>query len=270
MNKLTIIVDKNIFQRTSVHNFSELTRDHSVILPHVLFEECLTTKKVPGSMHLLKKAETVIKAGAFISLSRGRMLKIERDTLQPLDSIIDAAGTAQIRDNNIEDLQINLQKEAQECNRSFEPVVHSIEKIAKAFWDTLSNRDYSKDWRQPGKDNDPYRRFGKWIRSFDKKQMKAWIAKLFPDISPHIQNTWITWHLLRLLLAYGIDWAYKRNLSGQSFDNFNITNDVYDIEYVLCLTRSDALLSHDTKLIIPLVKAIFPQKAIYSELKDIG
>ena len=79
--------------------------------------------------------------------------------------------------------------------------------------------------------------------------MQAYVNRLYPDICPHIQNNWITWYLIRLVLIYGVEWSYKRNMSGKSYEDFKITNDVYDIGYILCMIRLDILLSRDKKLI---------------------
>jgi hypothetical protein len=267
MSKQIIIIDKSIFQGNCTEKLSNLAQKHIVILPHVFFEECMTTEGDRSPESLIKKAETAIKSGAFISLPRGRMIEIERETLQPLESIIDKTGTEQIRNKNIEDLQINFQEEALKLKKNIEPMIRFEKKIANAFWATLQDKDYSKNWRTSDEDNDTGIRLGKWTESLKEEPMRAWIAEIFPDMSSHIQNDWMTWHLLQLLIAYGIEWAYKRNSSGQSFGS-NIINDVYDIEYVLCLARSDALVSNDRKLMVPLAQAIFPKKKIYHKLED--
>lgn len=233
-------------------------------MPHVLFEECITTLKVPGPNYLIRKAETIIKAGAYISLSLGRMITTERNTLHALDSIIDKLGTEQIRDNSIESLQIDFHKEALECNKSIMPLVKYAQVIALKFWNTLSEKHYSKEWRQSGKDNDLNIRYKKWAEAFGEEMMQSYVNRLCPGICPHIQNNWITWHLIRLILIYGVEWSYTRNKSGQSYEVFNITNDVYDIGYILCLARSDMLFSQDKKL-IALAKAIFPQRTFYTD-----
>lgn len=267
MNKQSVIIDKNRFQAICEKKLCKLTQHYTVILPHVLLEECLTTEKgLPLS--LLKKAEAVIKAGAFVSFSRGKILETEESTLSPLDSIIDEIVTEQIRNNCIEDLQIDFQNEAVECSKSIEPLVNFSRETGQKFWNTLSDKPYSKDWRQSDDDNNPNIRFKKWAGAFNEKMMRAYIDRLYPDTSLYIQDNWITWHLIRIILICGVEWAYKRNMSGESYEDFNITNDVYDIEYALCLACSDALFSQDKKLTI-LSKTIFPQKQYYTDYSEL-
>ncbi len=272
MNRLTIIVDKSVFQGTALRDLSELALNHSVILPHILFEECLTTEGEGsrGPKSLLEKFEALIKAGAFISLSKGRVLEIEHNTLQPLPSIIDKTTTEQIKDTSIQDFRIDFQKKAQVCKKSFEPMLLIAEKLTKAFWKTLSNKEYSADWRQldeDDEDNDPSRRFSKWRQATDR-QIKSWLESFLPDIHSYITEDWITWHIFQLLVVYGIEWSFKRNQSGQSYENFDITNDVYDLNYLFVLPQSDIFISGDEKLRV-FAQAMFPQKAVCSELTDI-
>ncbi len=268
MMKQAIIVDKNVFQTQSAFQaLTNLTSDHLVILPHVLLEECLTTEKYPGPITLLEKAENLVKAGASVSLSLGRMFAIEKDTLQPLPSIIDETATTQVRSNTIRDFHLDLKKEAKECRNYFEPIRQRVEELANAFWNTLSSKSYSTDWRQPGEDNVRTRRLRKFHRLFDS-QMDQWLQKLLPTIHSHITKDWISRHILQAILVYGVEWAFKRNQSGPSYDDFDITNDVYDLEYLSCLCRSDVLISNDTPL-VELVQAILPTKSIYNKVPDV-
>lgn len=267
MNKLTIIIDKNILQGSSLQILSTLAQNHSVILPHTLLEECLTTERAPGPKPLLKKAEDLVKAGAFASLSQGRMLEIERTKLQPLQAIIDEVGTEQIRNNSIEDVQVDFQKEAEKCNKAFEPILQYVERLAKAFWKTLSGKDYSADWKQPRDDNDLSKRIEKWRKATDT-QMNEWLKVFQPNIHSHITKDWTTWLIFQLLVVYGIEWAFKRNLSGQSFEDFDITNDVYDLNYLSCVLHSDVLLSRDNKL-RTFAQVMVPTKLICSEIRDL-
>ena len=267
MNKQIITIDKNIFQKKSLHTLSRLAQDHSIVLPHTLLEECLTTERAPGPKPLLKKAEDLVKAGAFVSFSQGRMLEIEKTSLQPLQNVIDDVGTDQIRKNSIEDVRVDFQDEAEKCNRAFEPILNNVERLAEAFWKTLSGKDYSEDWKKPGDDKDLSKRLEKW-RKATAMQMKEWLEVFRPDIHLHITEDWTTWLIFQLLVVYGIEWSFKRNLSGQSFESFDITNDVYDLNYLSCVLHSDVLLSCDKKL-CTFTQVMVSDKKVCSEIRDL-
>jgi len=268
MKRQSIIIDKNIFQRRSaLQDLAELAEGHTIIIPHILLEECLTTESAPGPRELLEKAEALVKAGAFVSLSQGRMLDIEKESLQPLRSVIDETVTELVRNNTIRDVRIDIEKEAKECAKCFEPVLHFVEKLTKAFWKNLSAKEYSADWRQPGDDNERVRRLIKWRRA-TCIQMKPWLESQLPSIHSHITNEWVTWHIVQFRIVYGIEWAFKRNQSGQSFEGFDITNDVYDLNYLSCLYLSDGLVSCDRKL-RDFAQALLPQKTVYTNISDV-
>ncbi len=75
--------------------------------------------------------------------------------------------------------------------------------------------------------------------------------------------------MVRLWCAYAIEWACKRNYSGPSFENRDISNDLYDMEYVAYLSRADGILTGDTKLVQPLAEAAFPDKDMFSSLEEV-
>jgi hypothetical protein len=46
-------------------------------------------------------------------------------------------------------------------------------------------------------------------------------------------------------------------------------HDLYDVEYVMLLSRADAILTKDEKLVGPLARAAFPQKDMFSSLEEV-
>lgn len=75
--------------------------------------------------------------------------------------------------------------------------------------------------------------------------------------------------MVRLWCAYEIESACKRNYSGPSFENRDISSDFHDMEYVAYLSRADGILTGDTKLVQPLAEAAFPDKDIFSDPKEV-
>lgn len=66
-----------------------------------------------------------------------------------------------------------------------------------------------------------------------------------------------------------IDWACRRNYSGPSIEIQDISNDIYDMEYVAYLSKADGILTQDKTLVIPLAKAAFPEKDVFSCIEDV-
>ena len=75
--------------------------------------------------------------------------------------------------------------------------------------------------------------------------------------------------MLRLSLAWGTELASKRNKSGPSFENYDISNDIFDIHYVSHLSQADGLVAGDKDLVLPLALAAFPDKDVFGSIDDV-
>ena len=75
--------------------------------------------------------------------------------------------------------------------------------------------------------------------------------------------------MLRLSIAWGIELASKRNKSGPDFEKRDLTNDVFDLEYVSYLLHADGLITCDKKLVQPLAIVAFPDKDVFGSTDDV-
>jgi hypothetical protein len=128
------------------------------------------------------------------------------------------------------------------------------------LYDNLCKRDKLAEAIRKKKDR--IRRFENWIYATDK-EMKNVISHLFSEkIRRHADTNWFLWQLSRLYFAYSLDLMFIKNLPGSCVKK-DISNDFYDIEPVLYLSRADGLLTNDKKLQVPLAKAAFPKKEVF-------
>jgi hypothetical protein len=79
---------------------------------------------------------------------------------------------------------------------------------------------------------------------------------------------WMTWHEIRLLKAVFVEYTYLRQTSCAP-SRENAEHDYQDMEYVLLLSRADAIITRDKKLVEPLARAAFPEKDVFSSLEDV-
>jgi hypothetical protein len=91
----------------------------------------------------------------------------------------------------------------------------------------------------------------------------------FPKAPSNIGSDWYTWHMALLLWTWVMEWGCIRSKSGPSFEDKDISNDLYDIEYVAYLSRADGLLTRDYNLVKPLAKAAFREKDLFSCIEDV-
>lgn len=260
-----LVVDKSIFHSLCDcdEKLCAFVKDYNIVLPDVLFRECLisenqTSDKDP--LKLLRKFDGAIKAGAKMGYSLQALFQAEKMTLCPVKSVIDEISTQKFRDGTANTDIDFIKQESECCRKAFEPIIESVLKIARALYGNLCKREeLSKELR---KEKDRIHRFKKWIQCTDIS-MKDILKRLFSEqISSHADADWFTWQQARLYLTYGLDWVFIKNLPG-SCEKEDISNNLYDIEYVTYLSRADGLLTNDRKLQVPLAKAAFPKKEVF-------
>ncbi len=264
MSKL-LVVDKSIFHSLCCceEKLFAFMRDYNVVLPHALAVECLISKNQTSDKNpelLLRRFDGAIKAGAKMGYSSYKLFQAEKITLCPAKSVVDESSTQQFRDGAPNTSDDFIKQEAECCRKSFEPIIKSVLKIAKTLYDNLCKQEeLLKELR---KEKDRICRFENWIQNTDKS-MKDILKGLFSEqISSHADVNWFTWQRARLYLTYSLDRMFKKNMPCSS-EKKDISNDLYDIEYVTYLSRADGLLTNDQKLHIPLAKAAFPKKDLF-------
>ncbi len=257
-----LVIDKSIFHSLCCceEKLCAFVKNYNVVLPHALAIECLISDNQTSDKNpelLLRRFDAAIKAGAKMGYSSYKLFQSEKMTLCPVVSIVDESSTQAFRDGD-PNTDIDFLKQEAECARKkLEPIIKSVLGIAKTLYDNLCKRkELSEELR---KEKNRTRRFEKWIQDTDTS-MKVILKALFSEqISDHADTNWFTWQSSRLYFAYSLDWMFKKNLPGSS-EKKDISNDLYDIEYVTYLSRADGLLTNDQKLPKPLTKAAFPQK----------
>ncbi|MEE9365851.1 MAG: hypothetical protein V3W44_04100, partial [Dehalococcoidales bacterium] len=111
-------------------------------------------------------------------------------------------------------------------------------------------------------------RLGKWLQSIDRTKDDLLDHLIGNGSSAMSTDRW-EWQLLRLSLAWGTELASKRNKSGPSFENYDISNDIYDIYYVSHLSQADGVVAGDKRLVRPLAMAGFPSKDVFGSINEV-
>jgi len=254
---------------TFLNQLLEFVKNYCVVLPDVLGSECLMSEN-PNDLRqdkdpqrLLKNLVDVIKAGAYVGYSSAELLQKEKDTLRPVDSVVDEENTKKV--NKV--IKFDIQVESKRCKETFEPLFGLLLKFGQTYFENVVKKNLCAEFREAYQAPD-IDRFKKWLQFADT--MKDDLTQhMFPDMVSSIGNNWYTWQMIRLWWAWIIDWACKRNYSGPSFEDKDISNDLHDIEYVAYLSRADGLLTKDKRLVQPLAKAAFPEKEVFSDLEEV-
>jgi hypothetical protein len=260
-----LVFDKSVFHSLCCceEKLCTFVKDYNVILPNALAIECLISEKQNSDkdpVKLVQRFDVAIKAGAKYGYSSYKIFQAEKKTLRPAKSIVDENTTQQFRNGNPNTEISFVEQEAEFCRKLFEPIIKSILKISRILYDNLCEQDDLSEKLR--KNTNRTRRFQKWIQDTDQNMKKIVSRLLSKRIGSNADESWFTWQMTRLWFAYCIEWTFKKNLTGSS-EKRDISNDLYDLEYVTYLSRADGLLTNDKKLQVPLAKAAFPKKEVF-------
>ena len=265
MSKL-LVVDKSVFH--TLHHCEEklcaFVKNYNVVLPHTLAIECVISEEKHGKdpKKLLTGLDKAIKAGAKMGHQSSELLKVESMTLCPVKSVVDEVTTQQLRDSTLEISKDSIKQAADHCLKLTQQKINELLVIAETLYqDICKNRDFKKNFSKPTQIEE---RFKNWIQIVDSNNIiDNTIETLFgKQISSRANANWYTWQFARLWFAYCWDWSCKKSPPCSCVKK-DISNDFYDIEPVLYLSRADGLLTNDQKLQVPLAKAAFPAKEVF-------
>jgi hypothetical protein len=264
MSKL-LVVDKSVFH--TLHYCDEklcaFVKDYNVVLPFALAVECVISEKEQGKdpEKLLRGLDKAIKAGANMGHQSPELLKAEGMTLCPIKSVVDEVATLQLKSCSPEITVDSIKQAANHCLEVSKQKINELSAYAETLYQNICKKTNSKK----GLTKEPKieKRFLKWIQFTDSnKIMNNTIETFFGrQISSCANTNWYTWQFARLWFAYCWDWCHKKTL-GNNIKKIR-SNDFYDIEPILYLSRVDGLLTNDKKLQVPLAKAAFPAKEVF-------
>ena len=272
MNKL-LILDKSVFQGTALSELVRFVKCHRVILPHALCVECAISQKgnppkdSKDAMRLTQKLLDVVKSGAYAGKSPSKIVEEERSRNAVIESLVDMKETQTMR-KGILDEEPDLEKVREECEKAFRQTTNFVEQWANQYHKSIGKKKLEKGFRKEVDESDLVGRLRKWLQVIDIA--KDDILDTYYSNGSNVMSAdrW-EWQILRLSLAWGTELASKRNKSGSSFENYDISNDIFDIYYVSHLSQTDGLVAGDKKLVRPLAMVAFPDKDVFCSIYDV-
>ncbi|MGB7582358.1 MAG: hypothetical protein WBL85_07940 [Sedimentisphaerales bacterium] len=270
MSKL-LVIDKSVFHKSVLHKdfaeqIFEFVQNHKVVFPHALIAECLMSEN--KSVDLLRRFVECVKCGGVIGWGSPSIFQHEKQSHNPTVSIINEHETQKARESNLCTDEGLLKSEARLCQQHYKPHIDWLRKISKAFFSNVKTKKLIQRFIGESPNNCQLRRLKDYVDAVDTSKSK-FLSHFVPYLSQHTELDWFTWHLIRLHFAWGLEWTCKRVASGVSFERFDISNDFWDIEYVVSLSRADGLLSADSRLVRPLAKSAYPEKDVFSCLEEV-
>ncbi len=272
MNKL-LILDKSVFQGTALSELVRFVKCHRVILPHALCVECAISQKgnppmdSKDPMQLTQKLLDVVKSGAYAGKSPGNIVEEERSRNAAIESLVDMKETQMMREG-ILDEEPDLEEVREKCDKAFKPSIDRVGQWAEQYYKNLCKKELGKKFREEVDESNLVERLGKWLQVVDEMKDDILDTYCCNGSNAMSADRW-EWQMLRLSAAWGIELASKRNKSGPSFENYDISNDVFDIYYVSHLSQAGGLITDDKDLVLPLAMAAFPDKDVFCSIYDV-
>lgn len=229
--------------------------------------ECVISKPKKGKdakepLRLLTKLMNCSKNGARLGKSPRDILKEEKLKNAAIDSIIDEEETKLVRTSELD--KSHIEQATKKCEEVIKPMIDPVLQWVKKFYENIRKKGMIKNFIDEAKENDVEERLKKWLQAIDHQQQSI-ADKFLPNIKD-VGSDWWIWQIWRLSLAWGTELAWK---SGMNTENMDISNDVYDVHYVACLSKADGLLTADGNLVQPLAKAAFPEKDIFCNIDEV-
>jgi len=274
MSKL-LVIDKNRFQGIAEPLLVKFVRNYNVVLPYALGIECLISNdgkgRRPGKspMRLLSRFDAAVKAGAYFGYSSSALIRKEKETLCAVDSVVHEEGTRAVRDGFLALYEKSVGVEAACCRQTFQPLVDILCDLASAYLANINKKGLCRDFQMEIQKTSQVQRFCKWLDAV--RQMKTEILRRWiPDVASNVTDEWYTWQVIRLWWAWATECAGRRShIGGPITIQKDVSNDLYDMEYIAYLSKADGILTRDKTLVEPLARAAFPDKDVFSSLDEV-
>jgi hypothetical protein len=271
-----IVIDKNAFQGTALYKLRTFTEKHALLVCDTLLYECGTTGS-RNAAQALQRCKSVIDVGGYYCHCSLEYVQWEASHCIPHPWFLpDLHMTEQIRIGRI-DIASNLQTEramktfSSRCETARRQLLEPSAEFKKGF--DVEHAGLAEEVRRLPP-SEKYERLREAFASIDKTDQHKMALCLIPQnwikdetrfcLSPE----WMTWQYMRLISTMQGEYTYLR-LRGSAPDAKHTERDYQDMEYVLLLSRADAIITRDKKLVEPLAREAFPDKDVFSSLDEV-
>jgi hypothetical protein len=274
-----IVIDKNTLVAFAGRRFGELcsfARQHVLLLPDTLLYECTTTTRQSPTT-LVDKCERLIKEGAHYCSMSTHFIQWEARHCMPYEkTLTDAEDTDRIRSGTVSVKNFLASGVAWQLH---DQRMRRAKRLFVQFSDSLKAKldsrvdDVGRQVRElPSARRE---RLAEWLGQVDPMDIHAMAVESFPSGWIRVKGefcqspAWMTWQHLRLLMVFVYEYWYIRQ-TGSPPDRWAewAEHDLQDAEYILLLSRADAILTEDKKL-IELARAAFPEREVFSSLEEV-
>jgi hypothetical protein len=269
-----LVFDKSVFQVTSSAELLGFANKHLIVLPDVLYFECVTA--LENRVQLLERFRNVIVNGAYICEGFWSIIKKEGRELLPYGPLVDLSKVDAVRNTfRVNPTPYNPDDAKELLRRNLEMAKGLIcstdgfdKKIASESPEV--HKEIRSKW--DGSKKSIPERLCYWANMVDSEDLHKLAAALLSNLTNNIgqyclSKDWFTWQYLRLFMILNFERNFLRH-KGSSLGLDRIEHDLQDIQYVALISRADGLLTRDRGC-ASLAKAAFPEKDVFSCLGEV-
>ncbi len=270
--KKVILLDKSVLHGTSTHKLKQFVNNHFLILPRVLYDECVMDEKDPKEI-LLKRFGDVVAAGGYTCKDGMYIVQREGQMLQPFPYLADHVETDSFREtvkrlgklpkpDSVEHIYKIHMDAAQFLLDSYDEVAKTIDP------EKLEDAEAKRGTLEANK----LECFRFWIETIEHIDIHTLAVNAFRQFTNTpdrycLSNDWVTWHYLKIATALAFEYTFRKGKPGKN-QLTNAEHDIQDLEYVFLLSKAGALLTGD-HVCSCLAKAAFPDKDVFSSLDEV-
>jgi hypothetical protein len=268
-----VVIDKCTFQAHGGDVLCDFARNHFLILPHLLYGEIVTNLEEQQREGLVRRFRKVISSGAYWAPSTRLMIEREGRSLQPYGFLADLDETASMRER-FENGQVFSEKHAADAATCYLDSARVVLENSRVVCQTLLPDILAQaDARRAELEGSRERRYQFWISEIDGFNLHGVGVRAFQKYtsSPDkfcLSEEWVSWQYIRLATILDLEYAFLKKGHGGKTEHENAEHDLHDMEYVVLLSRADAILSKD-KGVCELARAAFPEKDVFSSLEEV-
>ena len=222
---------------------------------------------------LLKRFRGILSEAYFCRSTRS-MIEREGQSSQPYGFLSDFSETSDMRRRFKHGALFVARDDEEAVARNMDSARVLLDNctvvIQKLLLETIAEADRNRAKLEGNKE---YRlRF--WVDKADGLDVHDAAASAFKDWIKSanrfcLSREWVSWQYIRLSTVLFLEYTFLRKGSGGEQELVHAEHDLHDIEYVVLLSRADALLTGDKNLVKPLAKAAFPDKDVFSSLDEV-
>lgn len=265
-----IAIDKDAFIGIGLDSLRGFAANHLLLLSDALLYECTTARgQVPQA--LLDRYTTLMKAGSYYCSMSRTFVEWECRHCQPYPWLLaDRAETDNVRTGRrlMSDSltpRIADSSHARQCRLADVMLRRRSKELRDA-----RDPDAAEVFKElPADKSSRLRRIQNEIRLDVRDLALAYYSCWIADATRFRPSPeWITWHDVHLIKVLRCEYVYLGQTGGVPSEK-RAEHDYQDMEYVLLLSRADAILTRDKKLVEPLARAAFPEKDVFLSLQEV-